>query len=76
MNVVVNWVEFWRWHSKVIEKKGQERNQAVKRRFHVRFEVTVRLFYKSDAGIRLVKAENPSECVKVDCKSCRSAIAL
>jgi hypothetical protein len=24
--VVKNWVEFWRWQSKVIEKKWQEKN--------------------------------------------------
>jgi hypothetical protein len=33
--VVENWVEFWRWQFKVIEKKWQERNWAVKRRLHV-----------------------------------------
>jgi hypothetical protein len=33
--VVVNWVEFWRWQSKVIEKKLPEMNQAVERRLHV-----------------------------------------
>jgi hypothetical protein len=33
--VVKNWVEFWRWQSKMIEKKRQERNQAVKIRLHV-----------------------------------------
>jgi hypothetical protein len=27
--VVKNWVEFWRWQSKVIEQKWQERNQGV-----------------------------------------------
>jgi hypothetical protein len=33
--------KFWRWQSKVIEKELQERNQAVQRRLHVWFEVTV-----------------------------------
>jgi hypothetical protein len=30
--VVENWVEFWRWHSKVIEKKWQERNYTVQKK--------------------------------------------
>jgi hypothetical protein len=38
---VGNWVEFWRWQSKAIENKWQERNYAMKRS-HVWFEVTVR----------------------------------
>jgi hypothetical protein len=29
--VVKNWVEFWRWQSKVIEKKWQERNWTAKK---------------------------------------------
>jgi hypothetical protein len=33
--VVKNWVEFWRWQSKVIEKRCQERNLAVQRRLLV-----------------------------------------
>jgi histone H3/H4 len=33
--VVKNSVEFWRWQAKAIEKKWQERDYAVKRRFHV-----------------------------------------
>jgi hypothetical protein len=33
--VVENWVEFWRWQSKAIEKKWQEMNLAVKRRLHM-----------------------------------------
>jgi predicted nucleic acid-binding protein len=40
-SVVKNWVEFWTWQSKVIEKKWQEMNQSVQRRLYVRFEVTV-----------------------------------
>jgi hypothetical protein len=32
--------------------------------------------YKSVARIRQVKTENRSACVTVDCKVCRSAIAL
>jgi hypothetical protein len=35
--VVENWVEFWRWQLKVIEKKLQETNYAVKRSLHVWF---------------------------------------
>jgi hypothetical protein len=31
---------------------------------------------KSVARIRLVKTENPSQCVTEKCKVCRSAIAL
>jgi predicted flavoprotein YhiN len=33
--IVENWVEFWTWQSKVIEKKWQEMNQSVQRRLHV-----------------------------------------
>jgi hypothetical protein len=33
--VVENWVEFWRWQSKVSEKKWQEMNQTVETRIHV-----------------------------------------
>jgi hypothetical protein len=33
--VVKNYVEFWRWQWKIIEKKWQERNQAVQRGLHV-----------------------------------------
>jgi hypothetical protein len=41
--LVKNWVEFWRWQSKVIEKKWQEGNWAVQRKLHMWFEVTMRL---------------------------------
>jgi hypothetical protein len=41
--VVKKWVELWRWQSNVIEKKLKERNEAVKRRHHVLFEVTMGL---------------------------------
>jgi hypothetical protein len=47
----------------------------VEKRLHVCFEVTVRV-YISVARIRLVKIENPSECVTVNRKICRSAVAL
>jgi hypothetical protein len=73
-DVVENLVEFWRWKSKVFEKKWQEMNQTAKRRLHVWFEVTDS--YKSVARIRLMKTEKPSACVTVNCKVCRSAIAL
>jgi hypothetical protein len=36
--------------------------------------VTVRI--NSVTRIRLVKSENPSACVTVNCKLCKSAIAL
>jgi hypothetical protein len=32
---VVKWVEFWRWQTKVTEKKWQERNYAVQRTLHM-----------------------------------------
>jgi hypothetical protein len=60
--VFKNWVEFWRWQSKEIEKKWQEKNLAVESRLHVEFEVTVDC-YKSVARIRVVQTEEPSACV-------------
>jgi hypothetical protein len=34
MFISVSAVKFWRWQSKAIERKWQERNQAVKRGLH------------------------------------------
>jgi hypothetical protein len=52
--VVKNWVEFWKWQSKVTEKKCQERNQTVARlderpRIFIRDKsifLSVRMIYK------------------------------
>jgi hypothetical protein len=30
--VVMKWAKFWRWQSKMIEKKWQERNYAVQKK--------------------------------------------
>jgi hypothetical protein len=54
---------------KATEKKWHERNQTVTRRLHMRFEVTMRCD-KPVARIRLVKTENPSACVTVNCEVC------
>jgi hypothetical protein len=44
------------------------------RRLHASFELTD--CYKSVARIRIVKTDNRSACVTVNCKMCKSAIAL
>jgi hypothetical protein len=50
-----------------------EQDRAI--RHHSDFEVLVSAL-RSVARIRLVKMENPSECATVNCKVCRTAIAL
>jgi hypothetical protein len=73
--VVKNWVEFWRWQSKVTEKKCQERELGgAKNTSFVIWSDSES--YKSVARIRLVKTENTSACLTVNCNVCRSAIAL
>jgi hypothetical protein len=68
---------------KVIEKKWQERKScksaAVQRRLHVCYsycDTDIIPVSKSVARIRLVKPEVTSVCVTLNCKVCRSAIAL
>jgi hypothetical protein len=71
--VVENLVEFCRWQSKCRNaKKGIRRRKED-------FMCDLKLqwdCYKYVARIRLVKTENPSACVTVNCKVCISAIAL
>jgi hypothetical protein len=74
LRVVENWFELLWWKLEVTEKYWQEINQIAKIRFQVWFEETD--CYKSVAGIWLVKTENPSAYVTVNCDVCRSAIAL
>jgi hypothetical protein len=49
-------------------------NYTVKRRLHVWFQVTHCDTFA--ARIQLVKTENPSACVTVNCEECISVIAL
>jgi hypothetical protein len=61
--IVKNWVEFWRWQSKVTNEKWQERNyvRGAKKTSCVISNGSET--YKSVARLRLVKTENPSACV-------------
>jgi hypothetical protein len=62
----------------MIEKKRQESNWAVRRRLHVccsYSETSIITVLKSVFRI-LFKTPNPGVCVTVNCKVCRSAIAL
>jgi hypothetical protein len=73
--VVKKWVELWRWYSKVIEKKWQERIRLWQEDFM--YDLKLQWDgYKSVARIRLMKIENPSSCVTVNWKVYRIAIAL
>jgi hypothetical protein len=65
-----------RWQSKVIENKGIrlcKEDFLVSCSYSETVTITV---LKSAARIRLVKIEHPNACATVNCKVCRSAIAL